>query len=681
MTGANYMGGKRNAARARTKDSTGRLQKRHFGQQRLAAALCNTREEREKPEKMTLKSVLHQINLAPAQRDAIIKGSFPSTAHTSTSCDQSFTHNTSLDASKRRKQPSKILRALDFSDPVAYRDAIDRILAIPLSEMIGLPLRGESPHADDGNPSFDPEEDLHLPIDDDTESDVQVQGTSSDIFSATSWSSGSTSHLFPLDNNDDLDDGGIYASPLSEGKLQLLSPDDRMVTRHGSPLRAVEADDLHGSCVNDSGYADMDTAETRVLRGSILTPGFLDPQQYPSPPSNSFPFSFSSHSQGTEGYILDIDTSPPSSLGSFECSVPPYASPAPKSNDGWSPNYDTFLQRSPSSSNSPLCSPASNIINNPPEFVGWDSSVRFSSPQCHASGSGSSARFRFIPQSLYHPNDVKSASASPFETQHTPTTPEKGQKIKESPFCAAQTSERAVLNPFHRRPFQPSYPAIRTEPAEACYSTAFNSSHGFSSFSGSDVFDPGLPLDILNDPDPWATIGKILNLATVEEHNNGDIHFTRGREGVGYVRPHLDETIQIWHPQRSSMTSPRSVKSDGEDEPGPKATMNNEVEEHAGENTNNCRYQSQHFEDSKLEERSSPDGYTNSSHVKDTEFPDQNEPLCTSTVAESEMQIEPPCIPATLAHRVSPQVVRYELNDEEMYGGPCLFGDSDEEDE
>ncbi|KAG2126763.1 hypothetical protein BD769DRAFT_790820 [Suillus cothurnatus] len=34
MTGANYMGGKRNAARARTKDSTGRVQKRHFGQQR-----------------------------------------------------------------------------------------------------------------------------------------------------------------------------------------------------------------------------------------------------------------------------------------------------------------------------------------------------------------------------------------------------------------------------------------------------------------------------------------------------------------------------------------------------------------------------------------------------------------------------------------------------------------------
>ncbi|KAG1770974.1 hypothetical protein EDD22DRAFT_11607 [Suillus occidentalis] len=122
MAGANYMGGKRNAARARTKDSTSRVQKRHFGQQRLAAALCNTREERGKPEKMSLKSVLHQINLAHAQRDAKIKGSHPSrlAPHTSTLCDLSTAHGTSFSTSKRRKQPSKILRTLDFSDRMLY---------------------------------------------------------------------------------------------------------------------------------------------------------------------------------------------------------------------------------------------------------------------------------------------------------------------------------------------------------------------------------------------------------------------------------------------------------------------------------------------------------------------------------------------------------------------------------
>ncbi|KAG1733584.1 uncharacterized protein EDB91DRAFT_1148203 [Suillus paluster] len=227
----------------------------------------------------------------------------------------------------------------------------------------------------------------------------------------------------------------------------------------------------------------------------------------------------------------------------------------------------------------------------------------------------------------------------------------------------------------HRQTFQPLYPAIRTEPVEGCYSTAFDSSLG-SSFGGSDVCDPGLPLDILNDPDPWKTIGKILNLESVEEHNNDDVYFTRAREGVGCaIRPRLDGTAQIWNPQ-SSTRSPRSVKLNGEDKHRP--TMNDEVEEHSMGETDHCRHQPQHFEDSQLE--GSPDGYTNSGSVKDTDFAEENKPLCTSTEAESEMQI-PPCIPATLAYRVSPQVVRCGLNDEEMYGGPCLFGDSDEEEE
>jgi len=136
MTGANYMGGKRwvessapgsltlkfeppscrNAARARTRDSTGRLQKRHFGQQRLAAALCNTSEERENPRKMTLESALHKISLAHAQRDPKITRGVPSTAQTSTSYNPLSAYDASLDIPKCRKPPSKILQALDFSD-------------------------------------------------------------------------------------------------------------------------------------------------------------------------------------------------------------------------------------------------------------------------------------------------------------------------------------------------------------------------------------------------------------------------------------------------------------------------------------------------------------------------------------------------------------------------------------
>jgi hypothetical protein len=58
---------------------------------------------------------------------------------------------------------------------VAYRDAIDRILSIPISEMIGLPMQGKSPHAlEDGGPGIDPGEGLPLPINADSESDAQV---------------------------------------------------------------------------------------------------------------------------------------------------------------------------------------------------------------------------------------------------------------------------------------------------------------------------------------------------------------------------------------------------------------------------------------------------------------------------------------------------------------------------
>jgi hypothetical protein len=91
----------------------GRLQKRHFGQQRLAAALCITREEKGNPRKMTLESALHEISLAPAQRDPKILGGVPSTTQTGILYNPP---STSKVIAKRRKLPSKILQALDFSD-------------------------------------------------------------------------------------------------------------------------------------------------------------------------------------------------------------------------------------------------------------------------------------------------------------------------------------------------------------------------------------------------------------------------------------------------------------------------------------------------------------------------------------------------------------------------------------
>ncbi|KAG2075307.1 hypothetical protein BDR04DRAFT_34010 [Suillus decipiens] len=329
----------------------------------------------------------------------------------------------------------------------------------------------------------------------------------------------------------------------------------------------------------------------------MLTHDIPDPQRYTSPPSNSFPFSFGSNSQETEEYILDMDTSPPVSHGSFS-----------KLHCGWSSNHKHFFQRF---STSPIGFPAPIVTHDSLESFGRDSPIKYSSP---------------VSQSLCNTRDVKQFPASSFEIQYTSTTPQKARKMTH----AAKTSE-AVMRSFteistteNRRHFHASHSASRTEPVE---SHPFNSSHRLSSFGGSDIHDTGLPLDILNDPDPWATIGKILNLDIVEEHDNDDILFTRGREGVGYVRRRLDETTH---------------------------------------------------ERSQSEEIPSPD---HSNLAEDMSFAGQDEPLCTLTVAESEMQIESPCIPTTLVRRVSLQdVQRSKIDVDYMYEGPRLFCDSDEED-
>jgi hypothetical protein len=433
-----------------------------------------------------------------------------------------------------------------------------------------------------------------------------------------------------MDNDDD---GRIYDDHFSGRTSQPPSPDHCTATIHESPLRCIE-DGLQESWVSDSGYADMDTAETGNRHGFTLTHDLLDPQRYSLSPSNSFPFSFGSISQGTEEQILDMDTSPPSSQNSFS-----------QLRGGWSSNHEHFLQRSPSSPTSPITSSA--LI---PESFRWNS-VECSSP---------------ISQSLFHTSDVKQFSASSCETQYAPTTDARNSEAVEKSFAE-------ISNTGHRRPFQTSYSVTPTEPAE---SHSFNSWHDFSSFRDSDTHDPGLPLDILNDPDPWATIGRILNLEIVEEHDNDDVNFTRGREGVGYVRHRLDETAHVWNPPRNSTIRLGSIKSESEDQS--KAMMDNEVEEHLGEPTGHCFYQSQHSQVSQSEERPSPD---HSIIAKDMKFADQNESLCALTVAESEVLTESRCNPATPTHRVPPQDVQCSGIDDDMYGGPCLFEDSDSEDD
>lgn len=406
-----------------------------------------------------------------------------------------------------------------------------------------------------------------------------------------------------------------------------------MDTNHSLPWSVVDDHQGNFHFVDDSGYADMDAAETRAFRGSILAPDLLGPQRYISPSSNSFRVSFCSSSQGTEECILDMDTSPPSSPGSFVCSIPFDASPTATFQCDISPDHDPLVQQSQFQSASLLR--FSSPIN-PLELLGCESPIKSSSPQLHVSASAPSAKLEHMSLSLHHPTEISASRDGPFQ-------------------CP--------------------YPAIQTEHAEAYAFPPVGPS--FSSFGSSDIQDPRLPLDILNDPDPWATIGKILNIETIKEHDNDDVYFTRGREGVGYVKPHFDETIQ----KRSSMiNSLLSVEREGKN--GLQAMMNDELKMDSGENSDDChfaRYQSQNVEDLQLEERPSLDDSTDSSFVNNTNFVEHHKPHCILTVVEPQMQTGSP---SALAHQASPLIVRRGPNEDKMWcEGPCLFVDSGGEDE
>ncbi|KAJ3996189.1 hypothetical protein F5050DRAFT_1895223 [Lentinula boryana] len=159
MAGANYMGGKRNAAKARVRDSTGRAQKRYFGAQRLNLAANRGTTGRFGANDLgsTLGSVktngptrsISDIKLAHARQhssntDNQITGYIPAPIRISP-----CTPNSKMRLSKisedssgsgpRRVKRSKVLQALDTCEPIALRAAMDKILL--LQDLAGLSRR------------------------------------------------------------------------------------------------------------------------------------------------------------------------------------------------------------------------------------------------------------------------------------------------------------------------------------------------------------------------------------------------------------------------------------------------------------------------------------------------------------------------------------------------------------
>ncbi|KAJ7045489.1 hypothetical protein C8F04DRAFT_436190 [Mycena alexandri] len=148
--GANYMGGKRNAARTRCKDTTGRAHKNFFSRQRLdilskgLSGRAPSGSTSGLGPRITASDIglSHAKHLAPNldREDAVSRRVDTSTPSRSTHLtEETRSHMRSSSGSRS----SKILEALDTTEPLAMRAAMNKILSIP--DLAGLSARPRSP--------------------------------------------------------------------------------------------------------------------------------------------------------------------------------------------------------------------------------------------------------------------------------------------------------------------------------------------------------------------------------------------------------------------------------------------------------------------------------------------------------------------------------------------------------
>ncbi|KZT07655.1 uncharacterized protein LAESUDRAFT_758236 [Laetiporus sulphureus 93-53] len=159
MAGANYMGGKRNAARVRAKDATRKAQRTYFGKQKLGIltkGLSKSYDKSARPSGRTGTSAA-DISLAHAKRFNPLRAApspskFAELSHTPMSSKNTSSPHIKSSNSDRslRSTSSRILRALDTSQahPIFMRAEMDRIRTIP--NLAGLmPRSNKEPHDED----------------------------------------------------------------------------------------------------------------------------------------------------------------------------------------------------------------------------------------------------------------------------------------------------------------------------------------------------------------------------------------------------------------------------------------------------------------------------------------------------------------------------------------------------
>ncbi|KAJ7650795.1 hypothetical protein FB45DRAFT_888812, partial [Roridomyces roridus] len=126
--GANYMGGKRNAARARSKDTTRRTHKAHFGRQRLDILTNGLLGRNTTSNAFGPRATASDIELSHAKQSENDSDAFIPGPHRPMKAGQSS-----------EKRSSRVLEALHTAEPLVMRAAMDQILSIP--DLAGLSTR------------------------------------------------------------------------------------------------------------------------------------------------------------------------------------------------------------------------------------------------------------------------------------------------------------------------------------------------------------------------------------------------------------------------------------------------------------------------------------------------------------------------------------------------------------
>ncbi|KAF7312046.1 hypothetical protein MIND_00216700 [Mycena indigotica] len=149
--GTNYMGGKRNAARSKTKDAATRAQKLHFNRQRLDVMTHalrlggRTTSYGRAPQGVGMKATREDIELLHAHgrsqhpEDFIVRQQAPETPSRRHNYPRRGT-NTERSSSGGRSSTSRVLQALDSTEPIAMRSVRSRILSLP--DLAGLSTGG-----------------------------------------------------------------------------------------------------------------------------------------------------------------------------------------------------------------------------------------------------------------------------------------------------------------------------------------------------------------------------------------------------------------------------------------------------------------------------------------------------------------------------------------------------------